>query len=82
MLEQMAAGNLTHHMEGEYRGSYAIIKNSLNDTMDSLNEILGRINDSADEVASGARQVSDGSQALAQGATEPGQLDGRTQRLH
>ena len=70
VLEQMAAGQLTHHMEGDYLGSYAIIKNSLNDTMNSLNEILGNINDSADEVASGARQVSFGSQALAQGATE------------
>ncbi|WP_373482272.1 methyl-accepting chemotaxis protein [Acetobacterium sp.] len=70
VLEQMAAGNLTQPMEGDYLGSYAIIKNSLNDTMNSLNEILGNINHSADEVASGSRQVSDGSQALAQGATE------------
>ena len=70
VLEQMAAGNLTQPMTGDYLGSYAIIKNSLNDTMTSLNEILGNINHSADEVASGSRQVSDGSQALAQGATE------------
>ncbi|MEO1815422.1 MAG: methyl-accepting chemotaxis protein [Acetobacterium sp.] len=70
VLEQMAAGNLTQAMTGDYLGSYAIIKNSLNDTMTSLNEILGNINHSADEVASGSRQVSDGSQALAQGATE------------
>jgi methyl-accepting chemotaxis protein len=70
VLEQMAAGNLTQPMTGDYLGSYAIIKNSLNDTMNSLNEILGNINHSADEVASGSRQVSDGSQALAQGATE------------
>ncbi|KNZ42538.1 hypothetical protein AKG39_06120 [Acetobacterium bakii] len=70
MLEQMAAGNLTQLMEGDYRGSYAIIKNSLNDTMRSFNAILGSINHSADEVASGSKQVSFGSQALAQGATE------------
>ena len=70
VLEQMAAGNLTQSMEGDYRGSYGIIKDSLNDTMNSLNTILGSINDSADQVASGSRQVSEGSQALAQGATE------------
>jgi len=70
VLEQMAAGNLTQPMVGDYLGSYAIIKNSLNDTMTSFNEILGNINDSADEVASGSKQVSFGSQALAQGATE------------
>nr|WP_320025837.1 methyl-accepting chemotaxis protein [uncultured Acetobacterium sp.] len=70
VLAEMAAGNLTHSMQGDYLGSYAIIKNSLNDTMRSFNEILGNINDSADEVASGSKQVSYGSQALAQGATE------------
>ncbi|MBI4856652.1 MAG: Cache 3/Cache 2 fusion domain-containing protein [Acetobacterium woodii] len=70
VLAEMAAGNLTRSMQGDYLGSYAIIKNSLNDTMRSFNEILGSINDSADEVASGSKQVSFGSQALAQGATE------------
>ena len=70
VLKEMAVGNLTVAVEGNYLGSYAIIKNSLNDTMRSFNEILGNINDSADEVASGSKQVSYGSQALAQGATE------------
>ena len=70
VLEQMAAGDLTCRMEGDYLGSYAIIKHSLNDTLNAFNEILGSINDSADEVASGSKQVSFGSQALAQGATE------------
>ncbi|MCG2729194.1 MAG: methyl-accepting chemotaxis protein, partial [Acetobacterium sp.] len=70
ILAEMAAGNLTQPMQGDYLGSYAIIKNSLNDTIRSFNKILGNINDSADEVASGSKQVSYGSQALAQGATE------------
>ncbi len=70
ILEQMAAGNLTQQMQGDYQGSYAIIKNSLNDTMRSFNEILGNINHSAEEVTSGSKQVSSGSQALAQGTTE------------
>jgi Methyl-accepting chemotaxis protein len=70
VLEQMATGNLTQFMKGDYQGSYMIIKNSLNDTIRSFNEIIGNINNAADEVASGSRQVSFGSQALAQGATE------------
>lgn len=70
VLEQMASGNLTMTVTGNYKGSYALIKDSLNGTMTSLNEILSNINDSADEVASGSKQVSYGSQALAQGATE------------
>ncbi|AWW25832.1 methyl-accepting chemotaxis protein [Acetobacterium carbinolicum] len=70
VLEQMATGNLTQFMKGDYQGSYMIIKNSLNDTIRSFNEIIGNINNAADEVASGSKQVSFGSQALAQGATE------------
>jgi methyl-accepting chemotaxis protein len=70
VLEKMAAGDVTANMQGNYLGSYAIIKNSVNDTIQSLNETLGRINNAADEVAAGSKQVSFASQALAQGATE------------
>ncbi|MBC3796042.1 methyl-accepting chemotaxis protein [Acetobacterium tundrae] len=74
ILEKMASGNLTDSVKGDYKGSYALIKDSLNGTMMSLNDILGNINTSADEVASGSKQVSYGSQALAQGATEQASL--------
>lgn len=70
VLEKMAEGNLTISMQGDYLGHYAIIKNSINDTVHSFNEILGNINQSAGKVASGSMQVSHGSQALAQGTTE------------
>ncbi len=70
VLGEMAEGNLCVEMKGDYKGSYALIKNSLNNTIQSFTDLLGNINEATDQVASGSRQVSDGSQALSQGATE------------
>jgi len=68
-LSEIAEGNLALEMSGEYRGEHAVLKNSLNATIDSMNEILGQVYISADQVNTGSRQVSDASQALSEGAT-------------
>ncbi len=70
VLQEMAKGNLCTRMTGEYQGSYAVIKDSLNQTVRSFNEILSGISEAAEQVASGSKQVSSGSQALSRGATE------------
>jgi methyl-accepting chemotaxis protein len=69
-LGQVAAGDLGAYVTGDYKGDHQMLKNGLNDSLDSLNDILGKVADAADQVASGSRQVSDSSQALSQGATE------------
>jgi len=70
VLKKMADGNLCVSMTGNYQGSYQIIKDSLNHTLEAFNELLGNITDASDQVLSGSNQVSDGSQALSQGTTE------------
>jgi len=70
VLHEIVKGNLTVKMEGEYKGDYAKIKDSLNATIDSFNEVLNDINDAASQVASGSKQVSNMAQALSQGTTE------------
>ncbi|MCB2298997.1 HAMP domain-containing methyl-accepting chemotaxis protein [Clostridium tagluense] len=70
VLMEMADGNLCVAMEGNYTGSYQVIKDSLNHTVEAFNELLGNITEAADQVFSGSNQVSDGSQALSQGTTE------------
>ncbi|WP_026882765.1 methyl-accepting chemotaxis protein [Clostridium akagii] len=70
VLKAMAEGNLTISMDGDYQGSYGIIKESINHTLEAFNEVLGSIADASDQVLSGSNQVSDGSQALSQGTTE------------
>jgi len=70
VLREMAEGNLTVGMTGEYKGDYAKIKEDINHTIKSFNDVLNEINTAAQQVASGAKQVSDSAQALSQGATE------------
>jgi len=70
VLKKMAEGDLCVSMTGNYQGSYQIIKDSLNHTLEAFNELLSSITDASDEVLSGSNQVSDGSQALSQGTTE------------
>ena len=70
VLECMSKGDLSISMKGDYKGSYASMEDSLNNTIQSLNTTLGVINSTSDEVASGSKQVSSASQALSQGATE------------
>lgn len=69
-LDAIANGNLDNHVEQEYVGDFASIKNSLDGIERKLNDTLGRIAESADQVSAGSDQVSDGAQALSQGATE------------
>jgi Methyl-accepting chemotaxis protein len=70
VMEEMAKGNLTMEMDGDYKGDYGKIKDALNLTVKSFNDVLNDINYAASQVASGARQVSDSAQALSQGSTE------------
>ncbi|ADU26381.1 methyl-accepting chemotaxis protein [Ethanoligenens harbinense] len=70
VLQQLAQGNLTVEMAGDYAGEYNRIKASLNQAVQAFRELLNAVVISADEVAAGAAQVSDASQSLSQGATE------------
>jgi len=69
-LEAMANGDWSVEMKGDYQGDHAILKNSINATLDSMNEILYNILTSAEQVETGSSQVSDASQSLSQSATE------------
>ncbi|MCB0299832.1 MAG: methyl-accepting chemotaxis protein, partial [Calditrichaeota bacterium] len=69
-LPKIADGDLTAYVTGEYMGDHALLKNSLNATLDSLNSILTQVAVAVDQISSGSLQVSDSSQSLSQGATE------------
>ncbi len=69
-LDEMAKGNLTEFVKGDYQGDHAKIKDALNSTLTSLNDILGQVSNAVEQVATGSQQVSDSSQSLSQGATE------------
>ncbi|MGE5631532.1 MAG: MCP four helix bundle domain-containing protein [Caulobacteraceae bacterium] len=70
VLEELSKGNLQASVNGDYKGDHAVIKNAINNTINSFNEVLSNINSASAQVASGSKQMSDSSMALSQGATE------------
>ena len=70
VLQLVAKGILIKGMEGDYKGDNALMKNAMNETLDSLNEILFRVREVADKVQGNAEQLSDSSVTLSDGATQ------------
>lgn len=70
VLALMADGDLREQVTGDYKGDHALIKESMNRTLDSLNDLLANVAVAVEQVKSGSVQVSDASQSLSQGATE------------
>ncbi len=70
VLNEFDSGNLDVHIDLEYVGGFAPIKDSLLHTIDVLNETFTRVRTSAEQVSSGSDQVASAAQSLSQGATE------------
>ncbi|WP_283608911.1 methyl-accepting chemotaxis protein [Faecalispora anaeroviscerum] len=69
-LETMAAGDMRIHLQQDYAGEFAPVKQALLDISSSLCTTLSSIDEIAAQVNSGAEQVSSAAQALAAGATQ------------
>ncbi|MCB1157591.1 MAG: HAMP domain-containing protein [Leptospiraceae bacterium] len=70
VLQELSHGNLDVSVDGTYHGDHAIIKNSLNATIDSFNELISEILNAAEQILVSSKQVADSSQSLSQGSTE------------
>ncbi len=70
VLKQLAQGDMTIQVTGDYKGDFDILKTALNDSINSINEILVQVSLAVEQVTAGSQQVSQASQALSQGATE------------
>lgn len=70
ILSLMSDGDLSSRMQGDFQGDHAILKDSLNNTLNSINDLLNQVSTAVDEVSRGSLQVSDAATALSQGATE------------
>lgn len=69
-LNQISEGNLTHRMEGTFKGDFQQIKNSFNEILESLSDTFSSINTAAEQVNTGAIQVSNSAQSVSQGSTQ------------
>ncbi len=70
VLGSMAGNDFSQSIDGDYRGAFLELAESVNSVTDTLNQTLHEINIASEQVASGTNQVAAGSQALSQGATE------------
>ena len=69
-LSQMSSGDMRIHMDMDYIGDFAAIKQAIQSTASELSHTLLTINTAAEQVSTGAAQVAGGAQALASGSAE------------
>ncbi|MBY0488407.1 MAG: MCP four helix bundle domain-containing protein [Gemmatimonadaceae bacterium] len=70
VLQRLADRDLTVHVDGQYRGDHAQIKDALNRAIDALRATMENVAASTSQIASAANQIATTSQSLAQGASE------------
>ena len=70
VLEEMAKGNLTMRMAGDYKGDFLKIKNSINNLGESLHKVVSEVTGAVHAVASASNQISSSSEEMAAGAQE------------
>ena len=63
-LARVSEGDLTAYVTGTYLGDHALLRDALNQTLDSLNDILGKVRSSADQIATGSSELSGSAQGL------------------
>lgn len=69
-LSRIAGGDLRQPIEGDFEGSYKVIKDSCNETMARLTEIISEVISSTDQLSNASEQISSTSQSLSQATSE------------
>jgi methyl-accepting chemotaxis protein len=70
ILNEMAKGNFTVRMSGDYKGDYGKIKNDVNLLADSMDNALGQVIINIKELVNIAEEISSSTEKLAVGANE------------
>ncbi len=70
MFSALSNGDLTKTIDSNYQGSFGLLKNDANATVQKLTEIITEIRSSASSVASGAQEISGGNLDLSQRTEE------------
>jgi len=70
VLQKVAAGDLTAHVEGNYQGDHARIKDDINIMADRLSESMGQISQNAQTLASSSEELSAVSAQMSSNAEE------------
>jgi len=70
VLGQMATGDLTVRMQGNYRGDLEKLKNDINKLGDSLSDLINQVTESVENTASAALEISSTAESLAASSQE------------
>jgi methyl-accepting chemotaxis protein len=70
VLQVVANRDLTIRVNGNYKGDFAKIKDSLNTAIQNLEDALCQFSMGSEQVTTAAQEISAGSQTLSQGASE------------
>lgn len=70
ILETMSEGDFRAQMDGNYRGDYAQLQATLNNTLLEINTVLNQVLSSVQQVDAGGKQVAIASNALSHGAAQ------------
>ena len=70
VLGEMAKGNLTVKMQGNYLGDHQLIKNSVNKVADSFTNILSEVYTSVEVTRNSSHQISETAEQISAGATQ------------
>jgi methyl-accepting chemotaxis protein len=70
VLSEMATGDLTAIMNGEYSGQFATLKRDINLLSNSLNEMVSQVNETVSTTASSAMDISSTAETLAAASQE------------
>jgi PAS domain S-box-containing protein len=69
-LARIAAGDLRQRMDGDFEGSFALIQNNCNETMERLSQIIGEVQMTAQQLSNASTQISSTAQSLSQATSE------------
>ncbi|MCK4743225.1 MAG: PAS domain-containing protein [Sulfuriflexus sp.] len=70
VMQALSSGDLTRSMDGEYQGEFAILKDSINGTVNNLIDVVGNIRQASTSIASASGEISQGNINLSQRTEE------------
>ena len=70
IVQSLAKGDLTQHIEADYPGIFGTTKDALNQTIASLTNIVTEVRSASDNLSSAAEQVSATAQSISQSSSE------------
>jgi len=70
VMQSLSNGDLTKTMDGKYEGEFAVLKDSINGTVNNLIDVVGNIRNSSTSIASASSEISQGNINLSQRTEE------------